>query len=160
MTVRQLSEQVDDGMPWHWVPERRGTSGHISADESVTYPSCLLELAYSSLFQTLINMYINNLPHLEFPLSPWATAGWTTCSPVTQLSSVAQSHPTLCDPMNRTPGLPVHHQLLAFTQTRVHRVSDAIQPSHPPSSPSPPAHKQTTDCFKLCNLVKMITWSS
>ena len=53
-----------------------------------------------------------------------------------QFSSVAQSCPTLCDPMNRsTPGLPVHHQLLEFTQTRVHRVSDAIQPSHPLSSP-------------------------
>ena len=46
----------------------------------------------------------------------------------------------LCDPMNRsTPGLPVHHQLLEFTQTQVHQVSDAIQPSHPLSSPSPPA---------------------
>ena len=49
-----------------------------------------------------------------------------------QFSSVAQSCPTLCDPMNRsTPGLPVHHQLQKFTQTRVHRVSDAIQPSPP-----------------------------
>ena len=57
-----------------------------------------------------------------------------------QFSSVTQSCPTLCDPMNRsTPGLPVHHQLLEFTQTHVHRVSDAIQPSHPLSSPSPPA---------------------
>ena len=57
-----------------------------------------------------------------------------------QFSSVAQSCPTLCDPMNRsTPGLPVHYQLLEFTQTHVHRVRDAIQPSHPLSSPSPPA---------------------
>ena len=57
-----------------------------------------------------------------------------------QFSSVAQSCPTLCDPMNRsTPGLPVHHQLPGFTQTHVHRVGDAIQPSHPLSSPSPPA---------------------
>ena len=57
----------------------------------------------------------------------------------TQFSSV-QSRPTLCDPMNRsTPGLPVHHQLPEFTQTHVHRVGDAIQPSHPLSSPSPPA---------------------
>ena len=56
-----------------------------------------------------------------------------------QFSSVAQSCPTLCDPMNcSTPGLPVHHQLLEFTQTHVHRVGDAIQPSHPLSSPSPP----------------------
>ena len=62
------------------------------------------------------------------------------CSSV-QFSSVTQSCPTLCDPMNRsTPGLPVHHQLPEFTQTHVHRVSDAIQPSHPLSSPSPPAH--------------------
>ena len=57
-----------------------------------------------------------------------------------QIRSVAQSCPTLCDPMNRsTPGLPVHHQLPEFTQTHVHRVSDAIQPSHPLLSPSPPA---------------------
>ena len=57
-----------------------------------------------------------------------------------QIRSVAQSCPTLCNPMNRsTPGLPVPHQLLEFTQTHVHRVSDAIQPSHPLSSPSPPA---------------------
>ena len=55
-----------------------------------------------------------------------------------QFSSVAQSVPTLCDPMNRsTPGLPVHHQLPEFTQTHAHRVGDAIQPSHPLSSPSP-----------------------
>ena len=57
-----------------------------------------------------------------------------------QFSSVAQSCPTLYDPMNRsTPGLPVHHQLPEFTQTHVHRVSNAIQPSHSLSSPSPPA---------------------
>ena len=57
-----------------------------------------------------------------------------------QFSSEAQLCPTLCDPMNRsTPGLPVHHQLPEFTQIHVHQVSDAIQPSHPLSSPSPPA---------------------
>ena len=54
-------------------------------------------------------------------------------------SSVAQFCTTLCDPMDCSmPGFPVHHQLLEFTQTHVHRVSDAIQPSHPVSSPSPP----------------------
>ena len=57
-----------------------------------------------------------------------------------QFSSVAQSCLNLCNPMNRsTPGLPVRHQLPEFTQTHIHRVSDAIQPSHPPLSPSPPA---------------------
>ena len=60
-----------------------------------------------------------------------------TCLGV-QLSSVAQSCPTLCDPMNgSTPGLPVHHQLPESTHTHVHRTGDAIQPSHPLSSPSP-----------------------
>ena len=57
-----------------------------------------------------------------------------------QFSSVTHLCPTLCDPMNcSTPGLPVHHQLPEFTQTQVHRVGDAIQPSHPLPSPSPPA---------------------
>ena len=61
---------------------------------------------------------------------------WT----IVQFSSAAQSGPTLCNPMNRsTPSLPVHHQLPEFTETHVHRVSDAIQPSHPLSPPSPPA---------------------
>ena len=61
-----------------------------------------------------------------------------------QFGSVSQSCPTLCDPMNRSmPGLPVHHQLPEFTQTHAHQVDDAIQPSHPLSSPSPPA-------FNLC----------
>ena len=57
-----------------------------------------------------------------------------------QFSSVAQSCPTFCNPMNRSmPGLPVYHQLLRFTQIDAHRVGDAIQASHPLSSPYPPA---------------------
>ena len=57
-----------------------------------------------------------------------------------QFSSVTQSCPTLCNPMNHSmPRLPVHHQLLEFTQTHIHWVGDAIQPSYPLSSPSPPA---------------------
>ena len=61
-------------------------------------------------------------------------------SSLVKFSSVPQSCPTLWDPMNSsTPGLPVHHQLPKLTQTHVHRDSDAIQPSHPLSSPSPPA---------------------
>ena len=63
----------------------------------------------------------------------------SSCKILVQFSSV-QSCPTLYNPMNHsTPGLPVHHQLLEFTQTHVHWVGDAIQPSHPLSSPSPPA---------------------
>ena len=77
------------------------------------------------------------------PVSAALVGGFFTTAPIHStmiFSSVAQSCPTLCDPMNRsTPGLPVHHQLPEFTQTHVHRVSDAIQPSHALSSPSPPA---------------------
>ena len=63
-----------------------------------------------------------------------------TVSRYIQFSSVTQLCPTLCYPMDHsTPGLSVHHQLLEFTQTHVHWVGDAIQPSHPLSSPSPPA---------------------
>ena len=77
---------------------------------------------------SLLNSFFNSKFFLVAPFSS------------VQFSSVAQSCPTLCDPMNSsTPGLPVHHQLPEFTQTHIHRVSDAIQPSHPLSSPSPPA---------------------
>ena len=63
-----------------------------------------------------------------------------------QFSSVAQSFLTLCDPMNRsTPGLPVHHQLPEFTETHAHQVGDAIQPSHPLLSPSPPAPNPSSE---------------
>ena len=89
-------------------------------------------------------------PGIEAPslMFPTLVSGFFTTSAIweaqnsasVQFSSVAQSCPTLCDPMNRsTPGLPVHHQLLEFTQTHVHRVSDTIQPSRPLSSPAPPA---------------------
>ena len=71
-----------------------------------------------------------------------------------QFSSVAQSCPTLCNPMNRsTPGLPVHHQFPEFTQTHVHRVSDATQPSYPLSSPPPlaPNPSQHQSLFQWVN---------
>src|SRR5574342_714726 len=71
-----------------------------------------------------------------------------------QIRSVAQLCPTLCDPMNRsTPGLPVHHQLPEFIQTHVHRVTDAIQPPHPLSSPSPlaPNPSQHQSLFQRVN---------
>ena len=72
--------------------------------------------------------------------------------PSVQFSSVAKSCPTLCDPMNRsTPGLPVHHQLPEFTQTHVHQVSGAIQPSHPLSSPSAPNPSQHQSLFQWVN---------
>ena len=68
----------------------------------------------------------------------WGTVAFSAI--FLQFSSIAQSCRTLCEPMNRsTPDLPVYHQLPEFTQTHVHRVRDAVQPSDPQSSPSPPA---------------------
>ena len=75
-----------------------------------------------------------------------------------QFSSVAQLCLTLCDPMNcSTPGLPVHHQLPEFTQTHVHQVDDAIQPSHPLSSPPPPASNPSQH-QSLFQWVKLFAW--
>ena len=84
-----------------------------------------------------------------FPLS-----SFTFSKRLFQFSSVTQSCPTLCDPMNHSmPGLPVHHQLLDSTQTHVHWVGDAIQPSHPLSSPSPlaPNPSQHQGLFQWVN---------
>ena len=75
------------------------------------------------------------------------------------VSSVTQLCPTLCNPMNRsTPGLPVHHQLPEFTETHVHRVSDAIQPSHPLSSPSPPAPNLSSIRVFSSELTLRVRW--
>ena len=89
---------------------------------------------------------VDRFMDVEPSLHPWHKSHLIMpCDPFNvfrnvQFSSVAQSCLTLCDPMNCSmPGLPVHHQLPEFTQTHVHWVGDAIQPSHPLSSPSPPA---------------------
>ena len=100
-----------------------------------------------------------------------ASVWWLQFSSV-QFSSVAQLCPTLCDPMNcSTPGLPVHHQLLEFTQTHIHWVSDAMQPSHPLSSPFSPApnpsqHQSlfqwvnsSPDGFRLYQILPEILWT-
>ena len=100
-------------------------------------------LGFPNLTFSLRTLPLGSLSQVPLPPSPEPThrrpfpaVQFDSC----QLSSVAQSCPTLCEPMNRsTPGLPVHHQLPESTQTHVHRVGDAIQPSHPLSSPSPPA---------------------
>ena len=84
------------------------------------------------------NMYLLHLPWQVGSL-PLAPPGKPLFNQSAQFSSFAQSWPTLCHPMDcNTPGLPVHHPLRVLTQTHVHWVSDAIQPPHPLSSPSPP----------------------
>ena len=87
----------------------------------------------------MFNKDLKEITDRPSPMNNTLTEIKNTLSSV-QFGSVAQSCLTLCDPMNcSTPGLPVHHQLPEFTQTHVHWVSDAIQPSHPLSSPSAPA---------------------
>ena len=85
-----------------------------------------------------VHVYLQLL-YLLLGLILWSLCVYSFVSCPVQFSSVTQSCPTLCNPMNRsTLGLPVHHQLLEFTQTHVHRVGDANQPSHPLSSPYTP----------------------
>ena len=100
-------------------------------------PKILSRLCLQILYQfmLLLTMYESTCPMTHLPASSLFLSFHSL-----QFSRVAQLCPTLCDPMNcSTPGLPVHHQLPEFTQTHVHRVGDAIQPSHPLSSLSPPA---------------------
>ena len=86
--------------------------------------------------------------------SPW------TCPTYYRWCSVAQLYPTLCDPMDYSaPGFPVLHHLPEFTQTHVHWVGNAIQPSHPLSSPSPPAFNlsQHQGCFQWVSSSNQVT---
>ena len=102
---------------------------------SSCYINCLLSIPRDTGLHTALL-----IPFVKRMFYVLKCDGWWRISLSVQFSSVAQSCPTLCDPMNHsTPGLPVHHQLPEFTQTHVHPISDAIQPSHPLSSPSPPA---------------------
>ena len=90
-----------------------------------------IALTRRTFFGKVMSLLFNMLSRLVIIFLPMSSV---------QFSSVAQLCLTFCYPMNRsTPGLPVHHQLPEFTQTHVHQVSDAIQPSHPLSSSSPPA---------------------
>ena len=87
-------------------------------------------------YYSQLHGWVSRLTLLDF----WMNWTWNGTHSHVLFSSVAQSCPTLCNPMDcSTPALPVHGQLPEFTQTYVHWVSDAIQPSHPLSSPSPPA---------------------
>ena len=111
-------------------------------------PLLLMYQGWFLLLCPLFALYVWVILHwiqyiVTIAISTWIESFFTfycsLCSKV-YFSSVAQSCPTLCNPMDgRMPGLPVHHQLLEFTQTHVHCVGDAIRPSHPLSSPSPPA---------------------
>ena len=107
-----------------------------------------------ALFHSFLVFHCIYVLHLLYPFVCWWTFKLFLCL---QFSSVAQSCLTLCDPTNRSmPGLPVHHQLLEFTQTHVHRVGDAIQPSYPLSSPSPPDHNPSQ--YQSSPMSQLFTW--
>ena len=139
------------GWPWGmgWGRRREGSSGwgthvqpwliHVSVWQKTTQYCKVISI---------------QLKKKRFYHQTLARVLWALFSTRLQFSSVAQSCPTLWDPMFRsTPGLPVHHQLPEFTQTHVHRVSDAIQSSHPLSSPSPlaPNPSQHQSLFQWVN---------
>ena len=111
------------------------------------WPKCLLlplhilDIYYRLSSSNILFLLMSVLAVALLLSSPFSSQLYTVSwDHSVQFSSVAQSCLTLCGPMNRnTPGLPVHHQLPEFSQTHLHWVGDTIQPSHPLSSPSPPA---------------------
>ena len=123
--------------PWDSLGKNTGVGGHfllqcmkVKSESEVTQwcPTLSDPMDYSLPGSSIHGIF-------QARVLEWGAIAFSVC---TIVSSVAQSRPTLCDPMNHsTPGLPV--QILEFTQTHIHQVSDAIQPSHPLSSPSPPA---------------------
>ena len=133
---------------WHnWATDTHTHTHHFSHQISLTAGKKKKKNPHIFLKETPLNSS-KGKPRITAKL----TISFLTSS--FRFSSVAQLCPTLCDPMNHSmPGLPVHHQLPEFTQTHVHWVSDAIQPSHPLSSPSPPT-------FKLSQHQGLFKWVS
>ena len=147
---------------WHWAGSK-SPEVRCHKEKSLHFLPCsnLSNFGFRAFSLRLFNFTENLDKAMVFPCLPvkcvvkyvYKIVNWSeSCSVVSfllianlwpvsvQFSSVAQLCPTLCDPMyHSTPGLPVHHQFPEFTQTHVLRVNDAIQPSHPLSSPSPPA---------------------
>ena len=129
-------------LSWCMLPEKIKRAFHWLAREKYSFiclPLSQMVLMKGCLHKVYFGWYKDTNCNLGFIEERRIIFGISLFSSV-QFSSVAQSCPNLCDPMSySTPGLPVHHHLLEFTQTHVHQVHDAIQPSHPQSSPSPPA---------------------
>ena len=131
----EYSGLISFGIDWFDVLAVQGTLRnllpHHNSKASILRPSTFFMVQLSHLYMTTGKTIALTILHCFLCTSPLTY----------QFSSVAHSCPTLFDPMNcSTPDLTVHHQLPESTQTQVHQVGDAIQPSHPLSSPSPATH--------------------
>ena len=148
VSVSEPQELVMDREAWHGAIHGVAKSRTRLSNWTELKNGCIVIYEFfNQVFKSF--MFWTSFPksnsefYFPYAVSSWATAELyeainSVCMPGDGL--VAQSCLTLCDPMNcSTPGLPVHHQLPEFTQTHVHWIGDAIQPSHPLSSPSPPA---------------------
>ena len=127
------------------------TALHCFNGISISSNQLLYFLDIELCWTSMVAQTVKNLPAMLETQVQSLKKGYASLS---QFSSVAQSCPTLWDPMNHsTPGLPVHHQRPEFTQTHAHQVSDAIQPSHPLLSPSPlaPNPSQHQSLFQWVN---------
>ena len=139
LTVTQIMNSLLPNSDWNWI-EIEGRNSERKFESVSRTPE------WWTLYATLRNS--------GFHIWQWSY----------QFSSVAQSYPTLCDPMDCSiPGFPVHHHLLELAQTHVHWVSDTIQPSHPLLSPSPPpfslSHHQEMELYS-CALSGMELYSN
>ena len=148
-TVCDPMNRSTPGLPvHHQLPEF--TETHVHRVSDAIQPS--QDTHKFQVYNIMVHHFKGNAPFIVI-VKYWL---FSLCYTIylCQFNSVTQSCPTLCDPVNRSmPGLPVHHQLPEFTQTHVHQVSDAIQPSHPLSSPSPlaPNSSQHQSLFQWVN---------
>ena len=156
-----LENPRDGGAWWAVVSGVAQSRTQLKWLSSRTVKFCITSNVPFSQFLGPGKTYLKVLCHLRFRLTPQLQHVFLIIASQfsVQFNSVTQLCPTLCNPMNRsTPGLPVHHQIPEFTQTHVHWVSDAIQPTHPLSSPSPPTFNLSQHQVFSNESVLLIRW--
>ena len=141
-----------------WFRSRQSTTWWSQPGLTYTFPQMFCFLISMICFLGPV-IFVPILHPLFFPILDISVKHWKFVMVSVQFGSVDQLCPILCDSMNRsTPGLPVHHQLPESTQTHFHWVGDAIQPSHPLLSPSPPApnFSQNQTLFQWVNSLREV----